>query len=749
MALPNILAELALSTRPTELPTWIDATRFLRGPISLTRGRPQRLARFQEGTLSCVIDNTDRRFDQTYEGALTNLCTNPSAETNVTGWAGVTNGDGIRARINLSPSKYGNWALMLSATTGTENDLRYNYTFLPNTQYTVSAWFYIDNTGGVASVPPYLYVNDGGTGAFSAYLDTSIVGAWQRVSVTFTTSATAGAGYVDAPRCLYNITELIGNGGFETAGGGGADVFGTWGETAGDGAIADETVLTHGGGHAAKLTSGPSANTVLQTPDLTCVAGRSYTFQFWARGDGVNAGRYHIYDVNNATYLVPWGTSTGVPGTSYQLVTATVTTPVGCTLLRIYLLCGPANGAVAYFDDVSTHPANLLIYTDGVQIQLGALTDYIDGAQDNGRWAGTAHASQSYRGGPYYGLLKANRRFRLSLIYAGVTYRQFTGYTDGWPAEWSVGNYHVPFACKDGFKALARALLSGSYPEELSGDRLNRVLDAIGWTTGDAWILDSATNSQLGTTTILAPTLGDRYVMLGKTTIQADTLDKVKALQHMQDVELAENGMLLMGKDGAVMFYDRHYLLRPPQTTPKAVFGDDPSELPFVTFKPSFDDDDLANEVICTRKGGTDQTASDATSKLDNFLVSKEESGLLANSDAEMLDRANWLLSRLKDPAWRIKSIVIDPEGDDRLWPVVLSMELGDRITVNRRPDGGALMSGDYNVKHIEISIDEEFRWRIEWQLSPADPTKYWHVTNGDDEFAPYAVLGLTTVLSY
>ena len=37
------------------------------------------------------------------------------------------------------------------------------------------------------------------------------------------------------------LTELIANGGFETAGEGGADVFGTWVESAGNGAIAVET----------------------------------------------------------------------------------------------------------------------------------------------------------------------------------------------------------------------------------------------------------------------------------------------------------------------------------------------------------------------------------------------------------------------------------------------------------------------------------------------------------------------------
>jgi hypothetical protein len=145
---------------------------------------------------------------------------------------------------------------------------------------------------------------------------------------------------------------LILNPGFETAGAGGADVFGTWTETAGDGAIADETTLVHGGAHACKLTGGatpPYYPQVYHT--ITVVPGQTYQLTFWTRGDGTNAGRYLVYDTNNVVSIT--GTlTTGVAGTTYTLVSKTFTAPAGCVSARVILVCPAVNGGIAYFDDV-------------------------------------------------------------------------------------------------------------------------------------------------------------------------------------------------------------------------------------------------------------------------------------------------------------------------------------------------------------------------------------------------------------
>ena len=148
----------------------------------------------------------------------------------------------------------------------------------------------------------------------------------------------------------YAIVDIL-NGGFETAGAGGADVWATWAETAGDGALANETTIVHGGSDAAKVTAGATANTkVAQTCGV--IPGHVYTLSFWTRGDGTNGGRYGVYDVSNSADIVA-AVATGVTGTTYTQKTATFIAPAGCISVRIDLWCPTTNTGIAYFDDVS------------------------------------------------------------------------------------------------------------------------------------------------------------------------------------------------------------------------------------------------------------------------------------------------------------------------------------------------------------------------------------------------------------
>lgn len=148
--------------------------------------------------------------------------------------------------------------------------------------------------------------------------------------------------------------ERMSNPGFETAGGGGADVFANWDESVGDGTIVDETTLVRGGGHAAKLTSGPTFNTrvIHAAGSLAVLPYVSYEFSFWTRGDGANAGRYLVWDTTNGA-VINGVTTTGVPGTTYTRVTVPFTTPAGCVAVSLSLYGPAVNGGIVYFDDVS------------------------------------------------------------------------------------------------------------------------------------------------------------------------------------------------------------------------------------------------------------------------------------------------------------------------------------------------------------------------------------------------------------
>ncbi len=170
-------------------------------------------------------------------------------------------------------------------------------------------------------------------------------------------SELAGRSALDLTGHLAPAVNLLLNGNFETAGAGGADVFAVWDDVAGDGVIAVEGALVHGGAAAAKLTSGPSVNTWLrqgptQQTVMYVIPGYTYTLNIYTRGDGSNSGRYAIYNETAGAYLTPL-TSLAVPGTAYTLKSYPIVIPAGCYALRIYLAGPSVNGGVCYFDDVS------------------------------------------------------------------------------------------------------------------------------------------------------------------------------------------------------------------------------------------------------------------------------------------------------------------------------------------------------------------------------------------------------------
>jgi len=152
--------------------------------------------------------------------------------------------------------------------------------------------------------------------------------------------------------------EIIENGGFETAGAGGADAFANWVEFLGDGAIARTTTAGefYAGVAAAKLTAGATANTQLYE-SRTVVPGQKYRYAFYTRGDGTYAGRYAIYDNTNSAYIVNI-TATGIIGTSYQRKFVDFTAPAGCIAVLCSVRPPATNTGIAYFDNVSLRAVN-------------------------------------------------------------------------------------------------------------------------------------------------------------------------------------------------------------------------------------------------------------------------------------------------------------------------------------------------------------------------------------------------------
>jgi len=601
MSFPTLTLEAALTTKPTETPSWTDISDYPY-EVTIRRGRQHELDRIEAGIANILLDNADRRFDPTHNGALYNLHSNPSFETDLTNWS------------------------------------------------------YINNCTAIKSNEQAVY------GTYSAKVTNTAAGG-----VLFGPSGVVG--------------ELIG--------------------------------ITEANSYALQYRMMP-----------VTTAGNVRVYYAW-----YDSGGGHISDLASDWYSTTLDT--------WNIVSNVVIAPANAAYLGLYVNYSAAAGGEIF-------------YVDAVQVQNASVVgDYQDGDQDNCRWEGTVNLSQTYFGGPYYGNLKPMRRIRLSAIWDGVTYDQFSGFVESWPQRWPDGvSAEVQVMAADALKVLGLFRLNTTYSEELSSVRIHNVLDDVGWTVGDTWVLDSATDSQLGTTTVLAPA-GGRSIMQGQTIVQGATLDGTMALQHVQDVTEAENGFLFVDREGTITFYDRHRKYHPDLAISKGIFGDAVGELNYTGLELEYDDRRIYNNVRMQRTGGALKTADDATSKLDYFVRTLSQEALWATDDREIEDRANWMLSRYKDPHWRARAISFQGADDD-LWPQLLARDIGDKITVKRRPTVGAIIEQDYYIEHVQHRVMPGRSWQTRWQLSLVEPVTYWVLAGVvGDEFEPYSILGTTTVLTY
>lgn len=188
------------------------------------------------------------------------------------------------------------------------------------------------------------------------------------------------------------LTEMIVNGGFETAGGGEADVFGTWTEAAGNGAIASEAGAGnfHGGAKSAKLTTG--ADTLVKiSQTFVSIPGYHYTFSYWVKGDGaVHKVRHQIVDNTGEADILPIAAAVYTPTATWQNIVVSFEAPVDCIEVDMIIAGDAVAGSICYIDDVSVYPSQIHVPTaifkiaaDGTAPSEGLSTFFDDITREN------------------------------------------------------------------------------------------------------------------------------------------------------------------------------------------------------------------------------------------------------------------------------------------------------------------------------------------------------------------------------
>ena len=300
----------------------------------------------------------------------------------------------------------------------------------------------------------------------------------------------------------------------------------------------------------------------------------------------------------------------------------------------------------------------------------------------NGDWNPTNPA------GAYYPNLVPLRQIIIYATYLGTDYYIFSGYITTYDTGFRQGNEDlstVTLKCVDAFKLLAGSAIStvsGAPAGQLSGARVNALLDAVEWP------------------------VSLRNIDTGQSTLQADPGTSRNVLEALQTIENSEFGGIFVDGESKVNFVDRDSLISRPATS-LYTFSDTGSDISYTNAVVAFDDTNLINDVTVTRSGGTAQNVYDQPSIDKYFLHSGIRDGILVQTDAEALNQAKGILVTRKDPEVRIDSIQLNLYDDTNPnKPLAgVDIDLLDGITVTKTMPGSTSVTQPSLVNAIHHDI--------------------------------------------
>ena len=264
-----------------------------------------------------------------------------------------------------------------------------------------------------------------------------------------------------------------------------------------------------------------------------------------------------------------------------------------------------------------------------------------------------------YTAGPLYNQLVPRREIRITTDGERV----FTGTVDDYNLDYvPKPRSKAEIAASDDLSLLSRQLLSGFNPSsQLTGARVTAVLD-------DA--------------NVLWPT-DRRDVDTGQSALGTGIFDG-NALEYLQQVDGSEQGALFVGKSGDLVFRDR--LDFTPTSTSVVEFADDGTGIPYQRVQVNYGIELLYNNVEVTSPAGT-AIANNQRSRTA-YGVSSYEVATLVDSQDQLDNLADFLVSKYADPEYRISGFAINLDGiSSGQKASVLGLELGDVVKITFTPN--------------------------------------------------------------
>ena len=289
---------------------------------------------------------------------------------------------------------------------------------------------------------------------------------------------------------------------------------------------------------------------------------------------------------------------------------------------------------------------------------------------------------------PYTGLITPMKKVQITATYSGITYPIFSGfitsYVNTQPAD-SLEVAYTTITAVDAFRLGNLAQIStvtGATAGDLSGTRINQILDEIDWP------------------------LTMRDVDAGLTTLQNDPGTARTSLQAMQVVTDSEYGALYVDASGSFVFQDRSVTAGSIGGTP-TVFADNGTGIKYANAVWILNDSLVFNSASVSRAGGTPQVATNADSISKYFLHSYNLQDLLMQSDSVALDYAQAYVASRAETTIRVDSVQLDLNTPDYNSGIIAALDLDffDPITVITTQPGGSILEKTLQIFGVAYEI--------------------------------------------
>jgi hypothetical protein len=289
---------------------------------------------------------------------------------------------------------------------------------------------------------------------------------------------------------------------------------------------------------------------------------------------------------------------------------------------------------------------------------------------------------------PYYTFLTPMKKVQISATYGATTYSLFSGFITSYVNQQPKDATEVAYTtiqAVDAFRLAQNAQIStvtGAIAGDLSGTRINQILDQIDWPA----------------------TMRD--VDPGLTTMQADPGTPRTSLDAMTTVATSEYGALYVDTDGEFVFQDRSVTAGSIGGT-VTTFNDNGTGIPYANANWKLDDTLIFNSAQITRAGGTPQTAINQPSIDKYFIHSYNNQNLLMQTDAVALDYAQAYVASRAETSVRCDSIELDLYTDNYNAGIIAALELDffDPIRVVTTQPGGSTLDKTLQIFGVQNNI--------------------------------------------